>query len=96
MGNVEAFEPEHALAPAGELPARRGTHAADPDDDHVIAVALPCLLPRFTAALWTMQRGGWSSDALSSGSALARQSLMRPGRGAGAVSSAGRAKKNSA
>ena len=39
VGNVEAFEPEHALAPAGELPAGGSAHAADPDDDHVIAVA---------------------------------------------------------
>ena len=39
MRDVEALEPEHALAASGELPARRRTHAADPGDDHVVGSA---------------------------------------------------------
>ena len=63
MGNVEAFEPEHALAPAGKLPARRGAHAADPDHDHVIAVSRRhALSPGSAAALWTPAQGRRSRE----------------------------------
>ncbi len=54
MGDVEAFQPEHALAAAGELPAGGGAHAAASDDDHVIAVAARhAFSPASAAALWT-------------------------------------------
>ena len=36
--HVEALQAEHLQAPAGEMPARRRSHGADPGDDHVIAV----------------------------------------------------------
>ena len=33
---VEALEPEHALAAAGEVVERSAPHTADPDDDDVV------------------------------------------------------------
>ncbi len=37
--NLEALEPEHALPAAGEVVERRAPHAADSDDDDVVALA---------------------------------------------------------
>ena len=93
MGDVEAFEPEHPFAAAGQLPARRRAHAADPDHDHVVAVACHAFSPGSPPHYG--RRRGEEGQAVCC-RALARQSLMRPGRGAGTFSSAGWAKKNSA
>ena len=38
MRDVEALEPEHALAAAGEVVERRAAHPADPDDDDVVSL----------------------------------------------------------
>ena len=39
MRDVEALEPEDALPAAGEVVERRAPHAADSDDDDVVALA---------------------------------------------------------
>jgi hypothetical protein len=46
MRDVEAFQPEHPPAAAGQVPARSRTHAADADDDRVVGAGHP-------AGLWT-------------------------------------------
>ena len=38
MEEVEALEPEHALAAAREVIERRAPHPADSDDDDVVAL----------------------------------------------------------
>ena len=38
VGDLETLDAEHALAATGQVIQRRAPHAADADDDHVVAL----------------------------------------------------------